>query len=100
MDDRDPVARLEVDPDVADRLAVSRLDVDGLADIAGRQMHGFEDIERAEAAYRKLGFSEPAANSYARMTEVSLDGGFDYDGRAIRGATTLDEYVRQLVARS
>ena len=56
--------------------------------------------EQWEAAYRKLGFSEPAANSYARMTEVSLDSGFDYDGRAIRGATTLDEYIRQLVARS
>jgi uncharacterized protein YbjT (DUF2867 family) len=56
--------------------------------------------EQWEAAYRKLGFSEPAANSYARMTEVSLDGGFDYGGRAIRGATTLDEYIRQLVARS
>ena len=56
--------------------------------------------EQWEPAYRKLGFSEPAANSYARMTEVSLDGGFDYDGRAIRGATTLGEYIRLLVARS
>ncbi|MDO9443491.1 MAG: NmrA family NAD(P)-binding protein [Beijerinckiaceae bacterium] len=56
--------------------------------------------EQWEAAYRKLGFSEPAANSYARMTEASLDGGFDYDGRAIRGTTTLDEYIRELVARS
>jgi uncharacterized protein YbjT (DUF2867 family) len=53
-----------------------------------------------EAAYRKLGFSEPAAKSYARMAAVSLDGGFDYDGRPIRGLTTLDEYIRQLVARS
>ena len=53
-----------------------------------------------EAAYRELGFSKPAANSYARMTAVSLDGGFDYDERSIRGVTTLDEYIRQLVARS
>ncbi len=56
--------------------------------------------EQWEAAYRKLGFSKPAANSYARMTAVSLDGGFDYGARAIRGVTTLDEYIRQLVARS
>ncbi|WP_447952417.1 NmrA family NAD(P)-binding protein [Sphingopyxis chilensis] len=56
--------------------------------------------EQWEDAYRKLGFSKPAANSYARMTAVSLDGGFDYDTRAIRGVTTLDEYIRQLVARS
>lgn len=56
--------------------------------------------EAWEAAYRALGFSEPAALSYARMTGVSLDGGFDHDGRAIHGSTTLDEYVRQLVARS
>lgn len=56
--------------------------------------------EKWEAAYRRLGFSEPAAKSYARMTAVSLDGGFDYDARAIRGVTTLQEYVRQLAARS
>ncbi len=56
--------------------------------------------EKWEAAFRRLGFSEPAAKSYARMTAVSLDGGFDYDARAIRGVTTLHEYVRQLAARS
>lgn len=56
--------------------------------------------EEWEAAYRKLGFSKPAANSYARMTAFSLDGGFDYDERSLRGVTTLDEYIRQLVARS
>lgn len=56
--------------------------------------------EQWEAAYRKLGFSKPAANSYARMTAVSFDGGFDYGARAIRGVTTLEEYIRQLVARS
>jgi uncharacterized protein YbjT (DUF2867 family) len=56
--------------------------------------------EQWEAAYRKLGFSAPAASSYARMTAVSLDGGFNYDGRSIRGVTTLEEYIRQLVARS
>jgi len=56
--------------------------------------------EEWEAAYRKLGFSEPAAHSYARMTAVSLDGGFDYNERSIRGLTTLAKYIRQLVMRS
>lgn len=53
-----------------------------------------------EEAYRGLGFSEPAAASYARMTAVSLDDGFDTGGRPLRGGTTLDEYIRDLVARS
>lgn len=53
-----------------------------------------------EAGHRKLGFSDPAAESYARMTAVSFDSGFDYGERAMRGVTTLDEYMRQLVARS
>ncbi|WP_432769953.1 MAG: NmrA family NAD(P)-binding protein [Sphingopyxis sp.] len=56
--------------------------------------------EQWEEAFRKFGFSKPAAASYARMTAVSLDGRFDYDERSIRGGTTLDEYIRQLVARS
>lgn len=50
-------------------------------------------------AFRALGFSESAANSYARMTAVSLDGGFDMPGDALRGSTTLDEHVRQRLAR-
>ncbi|HET6526851.1 NmrA family NAD(P)-binding protein [Sphingopyxis sp.] len=53
-----------------------------------------------EAAYRELGFSDSAASSYARMTAVSLDCGFDNDERPVRGDTTLDEYIGQLVARS
>jgi hypothetical protein len=54
--------------------------------------------EQWEGAYRKLGFSDPVAVSYTRMTGVRLYGGFDYDERSIRCVTTLNEYIRQLVA--
>ncbi|WP_447577634.1 NmrA family NAD(P)-binding protein [Achromobacter kerstersii] len=48
-------------------------------------------------AFRKLGFSEAAADSYARMTAVSVDGGFDMPDDALRGAITLDAYIRDLL---
>jgi uncharacterized protein YbjT (DUF2867 family) len=53
-----------------------------------------------EETYRKLGFSVDAARSYARMTAVSLNGGFDFSGEPIRGETTLEQYIHALVARS
>ena len=51
-------------------------------------------------AYLRLGFSRSAAESYARMTAVSVDGGFDSPDEAIRGSTSLNAYIRELVARS
>jgi uncharacterized protein YbjT (DUF2867 family) len=53
-----------------------------------------------EEAYRALGFSEAAANSYARMTAASVDGGFDMPDDALRGRTTLEAYLRDLAARA
>ncbi|WP_447761630.1 NmrA family NAD(P)-binding protein [Sphingopyxis panaciterrae] len=50
-------------------------------------------------AYRGLGFSAAAADSYARMTATSIDSGFDMPGDAVRGTTTIESYVRDLVAR-
>jgi len=50
------------------------------------------------AAYRKLGFSQPAAESYARMTGLALDQGVDSDD-PIRGPTTLSAYIQELVDR-
>jgi uncharacterized protein YbjT (DUF2867 family) len=52
------------------------------------------------AAYRTLGFSDAAAESYARMTAVSVDSGFAMLEPFERGETTLDEYVGGLVAKS
>lgn len=51
-------------------------------------------------AYMKLGFSEPAAHSYTRMTAITVDGEYDVPERRIRGSVTLDEYVGDLVDRS
>ena len=58
-------------------------------------------VPRSEwrAAFRKLGFSEAAADSYARMTEVSVDGGFEQPASSKHGTVTLQAYVRDLVAR-
>jgi uncharacterized protein YbjT (DUF2867 family) len=52
------------------------------------------------AAYRKLGFSDSAAESYARMTAVSVDSGFAMTKPFERGETRLEDYVGALVARS
>lgn len=49
-------------------------------------------------AYRKLGFSDAAAEAYSRMAEETLRSDFDYGDAAIKGPTTLQDYVRQLVA--
>ncbi|YCI06830.1 NmrA family NAD(P)-binding protein (plasmid) [Ensifer sp. D2-11] len=52
------------------------------------------------AAYRELGFSAAAAESYARMTAVSVDSGFAMSEPFDRGETTLEDYVGALVAKS
>jgi len=52
------------------------------------------------AAYRALGFSEAAADSFSRMTAASLDQGFDRIVDPIRGTVSLEAYIEALVARS
>lgn len=51
-------------------------------------------------AYRKLGFSELAAKSYAAMTKATVGGEFPALDETERGATGLQSYVEALVARS
>jgi uncharacterized protein YbjT (DUF2867 family) len=46
-----------------------------------------------------LGFSEAAADSYTRMIAASVDQDFDMPDDAIRGATTLEAYIHDLVGR-
>lgn len=98
----------------ADRLSSPLEDV-GVRYIEGPRHYSSEDVAKAfsarlgtlvalsviprgewKEAYLQLGFSEAAAASYARMTEVSLDGGFDLADDPIRGSTTLDAYVQKL----
>lgn len=51
------------------------------------------------AAFRKIGFSEPAAHAYARMTAITADGEYDEPEAPVRGTTTIREYVAALVGR-
>lgn len=50
-----------------------------------------------ELAYRKLGFSEAAARSYARMTALTADASYEMPANPMRGATTLQTYIEGLV---
>lgn len=56
--------------------------------------------EQWQDAYRKVGFSEAAARSYARMTGITVDEDYDMPDDPVRGPTTLQSYVDALVARS
>lgn len=58
-------------------------------------------VPRAEwqRAFVSQGFSEAAAESYARMTEVCVDSGFDLSDTPLRGSTTLEAYIRRLVVQ-
>lgn len=50
--------------------------------------------------YKKAGFSEAAAQSYARMTGAVVDRDLSAEGAVHRGETTLDDYLRRLIAES
>jgi len=50
-----------------------------------------------EASFRELGFSQEAANSYARMTKASIDGGFEVSDNSERGHTSLQLHITSLV---
>jgi uncharacterized protein YbjT (DUF2867 family) len=55
--------------------------------------------ERWEEAFRGLGFSEQAARSYARMTEVTVDEAM-LPASFIRGSTSLLEYAMSTARQS
>ncbi len=59
-----------------------------------------DDRDRWVEGYKALGFSDRAAESYARMTAVSLDGGYEQPEAPICGRVTLQDYIRQLVEAS
>jgi uncharacterized protein YbjT (DUF2867 family) len=71
--------------DVADAFSAV-LDLDVELDVAPREM--WEEI------YRDMGFSDPAAKSYTRMTAITLDEGFEDSGLVHKGRVTLDEFIR------
>ena len=73
---------------------------DAFASVLSHQVVG-ESIPRNrwEEAFRNTGFSEPAAQSYARMTAVSVDGNLDIPDDPVRGSMTLTAYINALVWR-
>lgn len=78
------------------------------ADVAGafaRALHCEIGLAVTEAgkfreAFLALGFSDAAADSYARMTALSIDLGFDPKDDAWRGTTSLDAYIASVVSGS
>lgn len=55
--------------------------------------------DRWPETFREQGFSAAAAESYAKMTRVSVNAGFAMPDDPIRGPTTLQDYIDALVAR-
>ena len=49
--------------------------------------------------FKEIGFSDEAAGSMAKMTEITLAGA-EKPKSSIRGTTTLDEYIENLVSNS
>jgi uncharacterized protein YbjT (DUF2867 family) len=49
--------------------------------------------------FLSIGFSEPAAEAYARMTEVTLDEPYVMSDTPERGTVSLDRYITELVER-
>jgi uncharacterized protein YbjT (DUF2867 family) len=56
--------------------------------------------EKLKDAFLGMGFSAAAAESYARMIANSIDNGFDISDDPLRGKTTLEAYIQNLVVTS
>lgn len=50
-----------------------------------------------EQAYRDLGFSQAAARSYKRMTDITVDGAYEQPVTPLHGSIRLQAYVDDLV---
>jgi uncharacterized protein YbjT (DUF2867 family) len=109
-----------VAPDDLGEVAVRRLtsgfDDVGIVSIEGPTRPTFSDVAdafaealRAEVravttprdrwleAFRSQGFSEPAADAYARMTAMAIDGPVTPESETEKGPTSLKAYIRSLV---
>lgn len=83
------------------RACTSREVADAFAKALGRPVEVVvTPREGWKAAFLSLGFSDAAAESYARMTAASVDSGFAVADTPLRGTTTLEAHVEALVARA
>lgn len=90
----------------------------GVVEVEGPRRYSFNDVgaafatvlgrpvevrpvprEGVEGAFRELGFSEPAAKAYARMTEATIDAELPSPDAVERGSVTLEDYLREMIAR-
>ncbi len=102
---------------LAARRLLSGLDDVGIQEVEGPDRCSAKDVAAAFAkalrrevdveviprthwagAFRQLGFSATAADSYARMTEVTVDS-LEPSADPVRGTTTIDAYVQALAGR-
>lgn len=101
---------------VAFRRLTSGLDDVGIVSIEGPARPTFGDVADAFAevlgsgvrvattprdkwveTFNSQGFSEPAADAYARMTAAAIDGPATPEGETEKGRTSLKAYIRSLV---
>ncbi|RUW99588.1 NmrA family transcriptional regulator, partial [Mesorhizobium sp. M8A.F.Ca.ET.059.01.1.1] len=102
--------------EAAARLLMEPLEKNGLHHVEGPSRYTARDVaaafgetlgrqvsvvsaprERWVDAFEDMGFSPEAAQSYARMTEVTVDDTYDPPTRPERGKVTLERYVADLV---
>jgi uncharacterized protein YbjT (DUF2867 family) len=50
--------------------------------------------------FKRFGFSDEAANSYAAMTKATLEDDHTKMTGQIRGQTTIENYVRKMIAQT
>lgn len=51
-------------------------------------------------AFQDLGFSDAAAESYARMTTLSIDSGFEMPADSVKGSTVLEDHLRSVLEQT
>jgi uncharacterized protein YbjT (DUF2867 family) len=104
---------------VAADLMTEPIERTGLHDVEGPKHYSASDVAAAFSAalkrkvtvnviprerwlqtFRELGFSEAAAASYAGMTGITLDRRYEPSAPPVRGKTSLESYVTELVRRS
>jgi uncharacterized protein YbjT (DUF2867 family) len=51
-------------------------------------------------SFQALGFSEKSAASYSKMTKIAMNRDYSVEGTHVRGPTSLDDYISNIVKKS
>ena len=96
----EPVDRTGVRYVEGPRRYTSREVADAMAAVVGRPV-ALQVVPRSEwqSTFERLGFSESAARSYARMTAIVLDGDYEQPEAPRRGATAVRAYFEEVARR-